>query len=175
MASLQLMQISGIPLEIGLKFVLIGIGALLDEIQLRITLEKETDYTEDKEKNEFEQSIIKEIEIQEENITIKDADEEIEEGTRKFKRNVHPPKYLEEFDLYTAYCLLTQQEDPKTYKDAAQDKEWNQAIEKELMAHKRFQTWEETDLPKGCKAIETRWVSRTKQDGLKKARLVRGY
>ncbi|GJQ79857.1 form3 [Trypoxylus dichotomus] len=126
--------------------------------------------------NENEQSIVKEIEIQEENVTIKDADEEIEEGTKKSKRNVHPPKYLEEFDLYTAYCLLIQQEDPKTYKDAAQDKEWNQAIEKELMAHKRFQTWEETDLPKGRKAIETRWVFRTKQDGLQKARLVvRGY
>ncbi|GJQ78566.1 hypothetical protein Trydic_g11677 [Trypoxylus dichotomus] len=126
--------------------------------------------------NENEQSIVKEIEIQEENVTIKDADEEIEEGTRKCKTNVHPPKYFEEFDLYTAYCLLTQQEDPKTYKDAAQDKEWNQATEKDLMAHKRFQTWEETNLPKGRKAIETRWVFRTKQDGLKKARLVvRGY
>ncbi|GJQ70651.1 hypothetical protein Trydic_g23040 [Trypoxylus dichotomus] len=48
------------------------------------------------------------------------------------------------------------QEDPKTYKDAAQDKEWNQAIEK------RFQTWEKTGLPKGRKAIETRWVKESR-------------
>lgn len=33
-------------------------------------------------------------------------------------------------------------------------------------------TWKETELPSGKKAIDTKWIFKTKQDGRKKARLV---
>ncbi|KAG5893279.1 hypothetical protein JTB14_002682 [Gonioctena quinquepunctata] len=83
-------------------------------------------------------------------------------------RKINPPKYLEEYEVYTAYCLISSSKsDPLTYEDA--DKEWKEAIEKEL---KKLNTWTEAELPEGETAIQTRWVFRTKEDGTKKARVV---
>ncbi|KAG5898770.1 hypothetical protein JTB14_010980 [Gonioctena quinquepunctata] len=88
-------------------------------------------------------------------------------------RKINPPKYLEEYEVYTAYCLISSSKsDPLTYEDAVKDKEWKEAIEKELNSHTKLNTWTEAELPEGKTAIQTRWVFRTKEDGTKKARVV---
>ncbi|RVE40811.1 hypothetical protein evm_014540 [Chilo suppressalis] len=64
------------------------------------------------------------------------------------------------------------QGDPLNYEEAIKDNEWEKAIQKEIDSQKKLETWEESTLPKGIKAIDTKWIFRTKQDGTKKARLV---
>lgn len=75
-----------------------------------------------------------------------------------------------EHELNVAYCLLTGE--PQNYEEAIKDEEWKEAINKELNAHSKLETWKEAILPKGEKAIDTKWIFRLKQDGTKKARIV---
>lgn len=83
---------------------------------------------------------------------------------------------MNEYEIYSAYCLITSEQDPKTYQQAVNSDNWKMAMQKELQAHEKQKTWEEAELPNGKNAIETKWVFRTKEDGTKKARIVaRGY
>lgn len=87
------------------------------------------------------------------------------------RRTVNLPKRYDDYDMSNvAYALIS--EDPICYKEAIGQGGWTEAIEKELEAHRKLRTWEESDLPKGHKAIDTKWVFRTKADNTKKARLV---
>ncbi|KAL0449571.1 UNVERIFIED_CONTAM: Retrovirus-related Pol polyprotein from transposon TNT 1-94 [Sesamum latifolium] len=76
--------------------------------------------------------------------------------------------------------FLSNQE-PRSYKEAASSKEWTEAMNAEILALERNQTWEITKLPPGKKAIGCKWVFRLKlkEDGTVdryKARLVaKGY
>ena len=99
------------------------------------------------------------------------------EGVTTRGRQVGLPKHLNEYEIYTAYCLVSSSKnDPVNYQDAVKIKEWRDAMNKELNAHKNLKPWEEADLPNGKIAIETKWVYRTKEDGTKKARVVaRGF
>lgn len=92
----------------------------------------------------------------------------------KSGREVKQPDYLKTYDLY---CLLSSENDPATYKEAiGQSAEWKTAIEKELNSLKHQETWIETELPKNKKAIDTKWIFKTKSDGTRKARIVaRGF
>jgi Reverse transcriptase (RNA-dependent DNA polymerase) len=54
---------------------------------------------------------------------------------------------------------------------AAQE-EWKIACKEELEALRRHNIFKLTDLPKGHKTIDCRWVFDIKSDGCKKARLV---
>lgn len=85
--------------------------------------------------------------------------------------------YYESIESNIAYCLNTYIDtEPITYNEAIKNSEWTEAIEKELDAHKKLQTWEASTLPDGHKAIDTRWIFKKKSDGTKKARLVaKGY
>ena len=82
-----------------------------------------------------------------------------------------------DYELYSAYCLITKnQDDPKTYEEAMNNKEWQEAVKKEVNALENLKTWKEEELPHDRVAIDTKWVFKTKEDGTKKARLVaRGY
>lgn len=86
------------------------------------------------------------------------------------------PKRYEDYELYVAYCLFSEQI-PNSYEEAVKlGKEWQDAIKKELDAHNKFETWVPATLPNKSKAIETKWVFNIKADGTKKARLVaKGY
>lgn len=71
--------------------------------------------------------------------------------------------------------------DPISYKEATKENEWCKAMEEELLSIEKNSTWDSVNLPKGKKAIELKWVFRTKYhaDGSiqkHKARLVtKGY
>ncbi|KAG5867466.1 hypothetical protein JTB14_028008 [Gonioctena quinquepunctata] len=59
-----------------------------------------------------------------------------------------------------------------TYEDAVKDKEWKEAIEKELKSHTKLNTWTEAELSEGKPAIQIRWVFRTEENGTKEACVV---
>lgn len=85
-------------------------------------------------------------------------------------RQIKTPNYLSEYELHEAFCLINE-EDPKEYKEAINNG-WKEAINTEINALKKMETWTETELPKDKKAIEAKWIFKTKENGLKKARLV---
>jgi hypothetical protein len=70
---------------------------------------------------------------------------------------------------------------PYSYEEAAQTKEWSDAVNDETYAMEKNHTWDETDLPPGKKAVTAKWVFtiKYKSDGTMeryKARLVaRGF
>ncbi|KAL0355625.1 UNVERIFIED_CONTAM: Retrovirus-related Pol polyprotein from transposon RE2 [Sesamum radiatum] len=71
--------------------------------------------------------------------------------------------------------------EPRNYNQASQQEEWQRAMQNEIAALKRNQTWDIVPLPKDKKAIGCRWIYKlkTKADGSierHKARLVaKGY
>ncbi|WOG95118.1 hypothetical protein DCAR_0314420 [Daucus carota subsp. sativus] len=81
---------------------------------------------------------------------------------------------------YSLFCLMAEC-DPVTFEEASEESKWNKAMDEEIGAIKKNDTWELTDLPEGHKAIGVKWVYKTKtnQDGeveKYKARLVaKGY
>jgi len=72
-------------------------------------------------------------------------------------------------------------EDPKTYEEALQNNVWRKAMDAEIDAIERNNTWEQTNLPSGVNTIGVKWIYKTKcnEDGKVekyKARLVaKGY
>ncbi|XP_074580864.1 uncharacterized protein LOC141837341 [Curcuma longa] len=52
--------------------------------------------------------------------------------------------------------------DPTTFESAVKDAKWRKAMDDEIEAIERNNTWELTDLPKGHKTIGVKWVFKTK-------------
>lgn len=81
---------------------------------------------------------------------------------------------------FTLFCLLADCE-PISYEDAAQSEKWRRAMDEEIRAIKKNDTWELATLPKGHKAIGVKWVYKAKKNSKGeveryKARLVaKGY
>ncbi|KAL8135853.1 hypothetical protein AgCh_010456 [Apium graveolens] len=81
---------------------------------------------------------------------------------------------------YSLFYLMAEC-DPVTFEEASEENKWNKAMDEEIGAIKKNDTWEVTDLPEGHRAIGVKWVYKTKtnQDGeveKYKARLVaKGY
>ncbi|KAH9671981.1 hypothetical protein KPL70_017541 [Citrus sinensis] len=71
--------------------------------------------------------------------------------------------------------------DPVNFQEAALDEKWRIAMDEEIKAIVKNDTWELTTLPKGHKAIDVKWVYKTKRNAKgeierHKARLVaKGY
>nr|GEX18117.1 zinc finger, CCHC-type [Tanacetum cinerariifolium] len=77
--------------------------------------------------------------------------------------------------------LLLLEEEPRNYKEVAQDKKWIKAMQIEIDSINKNKTWKLATLPDNQKAIGLKWVFKTKRDGngniiKHKARLVaKGY
>ena len=88
---------------------------------------------------------------------------------------------VDETHLVMAVVLNSDPGDPKQYRDiVGRDDEfqWRSSIEKELnsMAERKVFGDRIQEIPKGTRALGTRWIFKTKSDGRKKARLVaQGY
>lgn len=84
-------------------------------------------------------------------------------------------------EIYESCTLALYVSEPCSYEEAAERSEWRLAMEEEMSAIEKNETWSLVDLPKDKKAIGLKWVFKTKYnpDGtlLKhKARLVvKGY
>lgn len=106
-----------------------------------------------------------------EEILNEDSTKEI---TTRSGRIVKPPAHLDEYETNIVICLSANT--PSSYEEAINHTEWKEAINKELQALEKLETWEEKELPKGKKAIDTKWIFKEKDEGTKKARLVvRGF
>lgn len=94
--------------------------------------------------------------------------ENVEEKRTTSGRIIHKPKHLQEYELYEAYCLLNNEEEPQSYEEAINEG-WTDAINTELQTLQKMNTWTETTLPKNKKAIDTKWLFKTKDNGREKS------
>ncbi|GAU34012.1 hypothetical protein TSUD_212730 [Trifolium subterraneum] len=106
-------------------------------------------------------------------------------------RTRRPPSYLRDYvtnqeqenetDEIQNLALLSFKEDPDSYEEAIKHEVWKKAMESEIEAIKKNDTWELTDLPQGVKPIGVKWIYKTKYNengkiDKHKARLVaKGY
>ncbi|GJX61490.1 putative ribonuclease H-like domain-containing protein, partial [Tanacetum coccineum] len=77
---------------------------------------------------------------------------------QKQRRNNH-----KDFQHCLFACFLSQNE-PKKISEALEDESWVDAMQEELLQFKIQKVWVLIDLPYGKKAIDTKWVYRTKKD-----------
>ncbi|PHT36714.1 hypothetical protein CQW23_24414 [Capsicum baccatum] len=81
---------------------------------------------------------------------------------------------------YSLFCLMAEC-DPVTYEEANVDVKWKKAMDEEIAAIRRNDTWELTSMPEGHNPIGVKWVYKTKTNkegkvDKYKARLVaKGY
>ena len=98
----------------------------------------------------------------------------------------HPTQAVCSFSQYPeAHCAfmvnLDENHIPRSYEEAMKDKEWKESVGAEAGAMIKNDTWYESELPKGKKAVSSRWIFtiKYKADGQierKKTRLVaRGF
>ncbi|KAJ4724624.1 Retrovirus-related Pol polyprotein from transposon TNT 1-94 [Melia azedarach] len=104
-------------------------------------------------------------------------EEKNEERTRSF-RDLY--EETERLDNLTLFCLFAECE-PMSFGEAIQDEKWRNAMDEEIKAIAKNDTWELVSLPKGHKAIGVKWMYKAKQNSKGeieryKARLVaKGY
>lgn len=58
--------------------------------------------------------------------------------------------------------MFTSAEDPATFEEAYKSLKWREAMDMEMRAIKKNETWELTTLPAGAKRIGVKWVFKTK-------------
>jgi hypothetical protein len=123
----------------------------------------------------------------EENVQSGSNNEENEETARIRKPPVWSKDYVigreaeeEECNLQNL-AFFSSREDPATYEEAAKLNCWREAMDQEIEAIERNDTWELVDLPVGSRKIGVKWIYKTKynENGKvekHKARLVaKGY
>ena len=115
-----------------------------------------------------------------------------QENRREQTRRISiPPRHLQDYvtgeDLAEQeeeeqyLVLYAAEEDPVKYDEAVKDIKWRKAMDAEIQAIKKNNTWELVALPKGMKKIRVKWVFKTKLNekgevDKHKARLVvKGY
>ncbi|GJS31319.1 putative ribonuclease H-like domain-containing protein [Tanacetum coccineum] len=73
------------------------------------------------------------------------------------------PKFHQDLHTCLFPCFLSQEE-PKRVTKALSDPAWVEAMQEELLQFKLQKVWILVDLPKGHRAIGTKWVYRNKKD-----------
>ncbi|UYV60655.1 hypothetical protein LAZ67_1001766, partial [Cordylochernes scorpioides] len=147
--------------------VMISTDVTFDETLIKFYKEIISDQTEPK-------RIITESQDEEETPQTWEQSDKEESVTTRSGRIIKPPRYQEDYELYSVYCLFTNGEDPVSYNQAIKQKEWKEAIDKEIQSHEELKTWSSIKLGEksNIKPIDTKWIFRTKEDGTKKACLV---
>lgn len=105
-----------------------------------------------------------------------------EKETSMYVKGGMQPRSLADTQTYTAEYRVSMNNvmkihDLRSFKEANADTRWQEAMQQELQALESNETWELTQLPAGKRAIDCKWVYKTKykQDGTVerlKARLV---
>ncbi|KAK2456950.1 putative mitochondrial protein [Trifolium repens] len=109
-----------------------------------------------------------------------DEEESSSERTPHFRSLQEIYEATENQDNLTLFCLFADCE-PMNFQEAFEKKTWRNAMDKEIKAIKKNDTWELASLPKGHKAIGVKWVYKAKKNSKGeveryKARLVaKGY
>ena len=58
--------------------------------------------------------------------------------------------------------MFTSANDPVTFEEAVKSSKWRDAMNLEIQAIERNETWELTELPKGAKKVGVKWLFKTK-------------
>ncbi|GLU00818.1 hypothetical protein SLE2022_181580 [Rubroshorea leprosula] len=96
-------------------------------------------------------------------------------------RKARRVRSLVEIYEQTQRCQMAHVEEPSCFEEATQNRKWCKAMDEEIEALERNQTWELVDLPKDNKVVSLKWVYKTKYNSngsvhKHKARLVaKGY
>ncbi|UYV76737.1 hypothetical protein LAZ67_14001914 [Cordylochernes scorpioides] len=133
--------------------VMISTDVTFDETLTKFDKEIISDQTEPK-------IIITESQDEEETPQTSEQSDKEESVTTRSGRIIKPPKYQEDYELYSVYCLFTNGEDPVSYNQAIKQKEWKEAIDKEIRSHEEFKTWSSIKLGEksNIKPIDTKWI-----------------
>ena len=89
---------------------------------------------------------------------------------RSSTRERRPPAWHSEYvtEINIAYCLLTEDGEPSTFQEPTISPDvslWMTAMQEEMGALHKNQTWDLVPLPQGRKAIGNKWVYKIKRDG----------
>ncbi|GKU98653.1 hypothetical protein SLEP1_g11627 [Rubroshorea leprosula] len=77
-------------------------------------------------------------------------------------REARKVKSLVELYEQTQRCQMAHVEEPSCFEEATQNRKWCKAMDEEIKALERNQTWELVDLPKDNKVVSLKWVYKTK-------------
>lgn len=128
-----------------------------------LPLEEDEDEFVDAEDGYDEESEVDEVE---EEHTEVEQDEEEPQLRRSTRPNLGKrPSKLDDYVVY--HTEQDENFEPKTYKQARNLrswKHWKKAMEEELHSIEENDTWELTDLPRGRKAVGSKWVFKIKRD-----------
>ncbi|KAJ0546332.1 putative RNA-directed DNA polymerase [Helianthus annuus] len=80
---------------------------------------------------------------------------------------VHPLAHFISYDKFTDkhkafLAAITSNNEPKHYNQAVQDAHWREAMKREIQALEENETWTLEELPKGKRAIDSKWVYKIK-------------
>ena len=86
------------------------------------------------------------------------------------RRSRHPPIWMRDYDSseglsdddHQGNFALFVDDDPLSYMDAAQSAKWRCAMDSEIEAIRKNNTWDLTGLPCGAKTVRVKWVYKTK-------------
>ena len=81
----------------------------------------------------------------------------------------HPTQAVCSFAQYPeAHCAfmvnLDKNHIPRSYEEAMEDKEWKESVGAEAGAMIKNDTWYESELPKGKKAVSSRWIDQSRRN-----------
>lgn len=148
------------------RFVELGNGTSSSDIPLKFETHGEQRATV-KEDNDP-------LKLEDEEKLVPEAEEEVQEEksvqvepVRRSQRQTRgmPPRNLDDYVLdYAVGNMACASEEPINVLEALKIEEWRNAMEDELDSHKRNQTWELVQLPKGKKVVGSRWVYKLKRD-----------
>nr|GEW55368.1 hypothetical protein [Tanacetum cinerariifolium] len=98
-----------------------------------------------------------------EDITYSDDKEDV--GAEADFTNLETTIAINTNDFYTCMfaCFLSQEE-PKRVHQALKDPSWIEAMQEEILQFKMKKVWVLVDLPKGKRAIGTKWIFKNKKD-----------
>jgi hypothetical protein len=86
------------------------------------------------------------------------------------RRSRQPPIWLRDYDSGEGFSdedhqgnfALFVDADPLSYEDAARSNKWRCVMETEILAIKKNNTWDLTDLPRGATIVGVKWINKTK-------------
>ena len=105
-------------------------------------------------------------------LSINSSQEETNENSPHAVRQRRPPAWMQDYEsgqgLFEeevsniAYLALSVDSDPISFEDAVKNVKWRQAINSEIEAIERNNTWQLTELPIRSRVIGVKWVYKTK-------------
>nr|GEW41573.1 putative reverse transcriptase, RNA-dependent DNA polymerase, Gag-polypeptide of LTR copia-type [Tanacetum cinerariifolium] len=88
-------------------------------------------------------------------------------GSNQANSTVHPISHFVSYDKfshsYKAFLTtISSNHEPSCFEQATQDEKWRNAMQQEIKALEKNETWTLEELPKGKRPIDSKWIYKTK-------------